>query len=255
LFSTQRSRSPWPPRRKSKPTAGTFTKETVIELGQQLFRDACGPLALHLESKLDESIPDGESLRISDYSVDEDHPMRLIIRLQGKRAGCQWLLDQWAGLRALLARGVPWLAPDKLKAVRLLGCHPIDAVENLDVAKVYLASHAATARCCGCLSCCSRSAARETTWDWAQSHQYAGPVRLARSSQTIDPRPPSRPPSSHRPSQPASPIRRAKPIRSTNLRRTKPILMFRRPVAHEGMATQRSESIRRISIAIPAKVV
>jgi hypothetical protein len=117
-------------------------KETVIEMGQQLFRDACGPLALHLENKLAESISDGDTLRISDYSVDEDHPMRLIIRLQGKRAGCEWLLDQWAGLRALLARGVPWLAPDKLKAVRVLGCHPIDAVENLDVAKVYLATHA-----------------------------------------------------------------------------------------------------------------
>jgi hypothetical protein len=67
--------------------------------------------------------------------------MRLINRLEGTGAGCRWLLNQWAGLRALLERGVPWLAPDKLKAVRLLGCHPIDALDNLDVARVYLASH------------------------------------------------------------------------------------------------------------------
>jgi hypothetical protein len=84
---------------------------------------------------------DGESFRISDYSVDEDHPMRLVHCLQTTGAGCQWMLDQWADLRALLERGVPWLAPDKLKAVRLLGHHPIDALDSEDVAMVYLASH------------------------------------------------------------------------------------------------------------------
>ena len=36
---------------------------------------------------------------VSDYSVDEDHPMRLVLRLQGTAAGCQWLLDQWSSLR------------------------------------------------------------------------------------------------------------------------------------------------------------
>jgi hypothetical protein len=73
--------------------------------------------------------------------VDEDHPMRTVHRLQGTNAGCQWLLDRWTELRALLERGVPWLAPDKLKAVRLLGHHPIDALDNIEVARVYLASH------------------------------------------------------------------------------------------------------------------
>jgi hypothetical protein len=67
--------------------------------------------------------------------------MRLIHRLQGTSAGCQCLLDQWANLRTLLERGVPWLAPDKLKAVRLLGHHPIDAIDSMEVARVYLASH------------------------------------------------------------------------------------------------------------------
>ena len=116
-------------------------QETVIELGQRLFRDACGPHALMLGRKMAESIPDGDTPRNSNDSVDEDHPALLINRLQGTRAGCQWLLDQWAVLRALLERGVPWLAPDKLKAVRLLGQHPIDAFDCLDVAQVYLASH------------------------------------------------------------------------------------------------------------------
>ena len=117
-------------------------RESAIELGQQLFRDACGPGALWLEHRGAEPGPDMEEVPpVSDYSVDEDHPMRVILRLQGTGGGCQWLLDQWASLRALLERGVPWLAPDKLKAVRLLGCHPIDALESIEVALVYLASH------------------------------------------------------------------------------------------------------------------
>jgi hypothetical protein len=116
-------------------------QESVIELGQRLFRDACGPRALHPQHKTAKSISDGETTRISDYSIDEDHPMRLVNRLQATGTGCQWLLDQWAVSRDLLERGVPWLAPDKLKAVRLLGRHPIDAIDCLDVARVYLASH------------------------------------------------------------------------------------------------------------------
>jgi hypothetical protein len=113
----------------------------VIELGQRLFRDACGPRALHLQDKNSESSADGDTPRISDYSIDEGHPMRLVHRLQETGAGCRWLLDQWADLRALLERDIPWLASDKLKAVRLLGRHPIDALDCLDVARVYLGSH------------------------------------------------------------------------------------------------------------------
>jgi hypothetical protein len=67
--------------------------------------------------------------------------MRPVNRLQATGAGCQWLLDQWAVLRALLERSVPWLPPDKLKAVRLLGQHPIDAIDSIEVAQVYLACH------------------------------------------------------------------------------------------------------------------
>ncbi len=115
-------------------------REQALELGQTLFQDACGPIALHLQHDIAELCTDGESFRISDYSDTEMHPMRLVHRLQSTGAGCQWMLDQWADLRALLERDVPWLAPDKLKAVRLLGRHPIDAIDSLDVARVYLAS-------------------------------------------------------------------------------------------------------------------
>jgi hypothetical protein len=125
---------------------GTFEEdhridEQVIELSQKLFRNASGPRALELQHKAGEPIEDGEALRTSDYNVDEDHPLRLVHCLQATGAGCEWLLGQWAKLRDLLEKGVPWLAPDKLKAVRLLGRHPIDAFDYSDVAGVYLASH------------------------------------------------------------------------------------------------------------------
>jgi hypothetical protein len=115
--------------------------EQVIELGQKLFRDACGPAALQLQRKMEASKSGRDSHRISDYSVDENHPMRLVHRLQTTSAGCEWLLEQWAELNDLLKSNVPWLASDKLKAVRLLGRHPIDAIDNRDVARVYLASN------------------------------------------------------------------------------------------------------------------
>jgi hypothetical protein len=116
-------------------------QEEVIELGQKLFQDACGPLALHLERDMSQICgQDGENLRISAYGDDEDQPMRLVHCLQATGAGCRWMLEKWASLRVLLERGVAWLAPDKLKAVRLLGRHPIDAFDSPDVARVYLAS-------------------------------------------------------------------------------------------------------------------
>ncbi|HEX3451338.1 MAG TPA: hypothetical protein VHS97_24000, partial [Isosphaeraceae bacterium] len=34
-----------------------------------------------------------------------------------------------------------WLSPDKLKAIRLLGMQPIDAIDDLDVARIFLASY------------------------------------------------------------------------------------------------------------------
>ena len=67
--------------------------------------------------------------------------MHLVLRLQTSVAGCQWLLDQWANLRTALERDVPWVASDQRRAVRLLGHHPKDVLDNIDVARLYLASH------------------------------------------------------------------------------------------------------------------
>ena len=71
---------------------GTFEEdhridEQVIELSQKLFRNASREPSrtLQLQHKAGEPIDDGEELRISDYSVDDDHPSRLVHCLQSDR--------------------------------------------------------------------------------------------------------------------------------------------------------------------------
>ena len=34
-----------------------------------------------------------------------------------------------------------WLSPDKLKAIRLLGMQTIDAIDDMDVARIFLATY------------------------------------------------------------------------------------------------------------------
>jgi hypothetical protein len=55
-------------------------------------------------------------------------------------AGCCWLLDRWAELRARLETGEVWTAPDQFKAIRLLGKQPLDAIDDPDVTLICLAS-------------------------------------------------------------------------------------------------------------------
>ena len=63
-----------------------------------------------------------------------------MLRLQATLLGCEWMLGEWAELKAILDRGQQWLPCDKLKAVRLLGKQPLDAIDDRDVAMVFLAS-------------------------------------------------------------------------------------------------------------------
>ena len=44
-------------------------------------------------------------------------------------------------LRSLLDQEQPWQSADKLKAIRLLGCYPLDALDGSQVAVVFLACH------------------------------------------------------------------------------------------------------------------
>ncbi len=118
------------------------TEEEVVALGRRLFKDRLGPLV---------SYPTGAN-SIGTYQCrsattsyagqrdDPDVPIDLVLRLQSTLLGCEWLLAEWARLKTILDRGQPWVASDKLKAVRLLGKQPFDAIDDKDVAMMFLAS-------------------------------------------------------------------------------------------------------------------
>ncbi len=68
---------------------------------------------------------------------DPAHPERLLRRLKSTAAGCEWLLDRWAELRAALEHYAGWQPEERLRAVRLLAKLPADAVNDPTVRSIY----------------------------------------------------------------------------------------------------------------------
>jgi hypothetical protein len=116
--------------------------DEVLRLGQMLFSDNRGPLANypHYDRKED-GYPERVPLVSESEIVDDDpeDPQRLVLRLQATAGGCQWMLDRWSELRSILDEGLDWQSADKLKAVRLLGRHPIEAFDDRNVLMVFIA--------------------------------------------------------------------------------------------------------------------
>ena len=116
--------------------------DEVLALGRRLFWDPRGPVGLY--PQITES--DG-MLRQRSWNGqidDPDDPARLVNRLESTAAGCGWMLDRWAELREILEAGLLWQAPDRLKAVRLLGKQPLDAATDWRVMKLYFSAGAMT---------------------------------------------------------------------------------------------------------------
>src|SRR5262245_42517817 len=89
----------------------------VAELGRRLLRDQFGPLAPGPGG--DDRPAQTPVAAATGPADDADHPSRLISRLESSGAGCRWLLDRWAELRALLDQARAWQVPDRLAAIRL----------------------------------------------------------------------------------------------------------------------------------------
>ena len=113
--------------------------QQVASLGRRLFHDPRGPIQTypHFEYRID-------TPRVSwtGLADDPDHPTTLLNELESTEPGCQWLLARWSELLDLLDKGLPWHSPDKLKAIRLLGHQPLDALDQPQIATIFLASHA-----------------------------------------------------------------------------------------------------------------
>jgi hypothetical protein len=116
--------------------------DEVLRLGQKLFADNRGPLANYPHyDREDDQFPENVPVVSESEIVDGDpeDPQRLVLRLQAMAGGCQWMLDRWAELRSILEEGMDWQSADKLKAVRLLGRHPIEAVDDRNVLMIFVA--------------------------------------------------------------------------------------------------------------------
>jgi hypothetical protein len=123
-------------------------QEEAATLGRRLFWDRRGPMLLYPHFPLRDQLLAEKKPRtsFSGLAEDPDDPARLVLRLESTAAGCQWMLDGWAELRAILDEGLAWQPPDKLKAIRLLGRQPIEAVEDDDIAILFLACYVIDAR-------------------------------------------------------------------------------------------------------------
>jgi hypothetical protein len=119
-------------------------EEEIFEIGKRLFWDNRGPLNFYPHRPIrDVRSPayGGPRTSFSESADDPDQPALLVRRLQSNAAGCQWMLDRSAELGTLVEWELAWLSPNKLKAIRLLGMQPIDAIDDLDVARIFLASY------------------------------------------------------------------------------------------------------------------
>jgi hypothetical protein len=118
--------------------------EEVISLGRKLFWDHRRPLAVfpHLDMETMKEPGQQRAVAFSEVADDPYDPQRLVVHLQSTAGGCQWMLDRWSELKSILDEGRTWQSPDKLKAVRLLGRHAVEAVDERDVLMVFLACQA-----------------------------------------------------------------------------------------------------------------
>jgi hypothetical protein len=100
-----------------------------------------GPYATVFTVRGDDEVPVRRWVGTPIHPDDPAHPGRLLRHLESTAAGCRWLLDSWATLRAALEGGdACWQPAQRLAAVHLLGKQPVDAVDDPLVQCIYLCS-------------------------------------------------------------------------------------------------------------------
>jgi hypothetical protein len=110
-------------------------QEAIITLGKNLFADSRGPTVLY---GCDGFHHVGCRTSYSGVIDDPNDPDRIIRTLERSVLGCQWLLDGWSELRALLEQGKCWQSHHKLRAVRLLGKQPLSALDYREVSEIFV---------------------------------------------------------------------------------------------------------------------
>jgi hypothetical protein len=78
----------------------------------------------------------------TEKSEDPDRPLEVGKRLQGSAKGCETLLGHWRAILSRVQGGLEVQAPDRLKAIRMLGLDVLSAYDDRRVAMILLASFA-----------------------------------------------------------------------------------------------------------------
>ena len=115
-------------------------QEAVRELGDRLYHVPGGNIATYGTQKWDP-----KKARTSwdpDAAAGVLSPAEIVNRLRSSAFGCFWLLDELDALRSRLQTSGFWVPSEKLKGIRILGRHPIDAVHDRRVADIFAASYA-----------------------------------------------------------------------------------------------------------------
>ncbi len=113
--------------------------EEVRSLGSELFAIPPGPIG---------GAPveiDGAERTLLSWPFEPEHslhPSRLVAALEATAAGCDWLREEWTELGRILDAGRNWKPFDRVRAIRLLGKQPLDAIADEQVMSIYLAGHA-----------------------------------------------------------------------------------------------------------------
>ena len=115
-------------------------QEAVRALGDRLYHVPGGTIATYGTQKWDP-----KKARTSwdpDAAAGVLSPAEIVNRLRSSAYGCFWLLDELDALKSRLQTSGFWVPSEKLKGIRILGRHPIDAVHDRRVADIFAASFA-----------------------------------------------------------------------------------------------------------------
>ncbi len=122
---------------REKESAGDKAIEQVQELASRLYFDPTGPTSKY---GLEMVVFDEAGTSTSGATDEAYQPAKLVNQLEATAVGCTWLLHEWGLLRDRAVNGL-WYSLDRLKAVRLLGCQPVDVIDQWQVAMIYVASN------------------------------------------------------------------------------------------------------------------
>jgi hypothetical protein len=113
--------------------------DVVYDLGKRLFFDPAATTSLYGRRPDDRTKQRTSS---NGEAVNPDDPAVLVDKLESSQAGRLWLRERWEELRARLEPDKFWRSQDRFKAIRLLGCQPLDAANDRRIAEIFMSSYA-----------------------------------------------------------------------------------------------------------------